>query len=287
MDATTTHQQAGRETAAYLALTFALTLAIAVGLPDAGINVLLSVFVPVTAVGVLTFMTPRGSRRAMWRSIGLGRAGLRSWPAALLIPVALCGAAYGVALAVGAGDLADISVSGKDAVSLTIGLAVGSVLFLGEEIGWRGYLLPRMQQLTGPRRGAVLTGFAHGCFHLPLILLATTYDTEGSRWYAAPAAVLTITAGGVFYAWLHDRSGTVWPVAIGHNAVNKVFDLGAAGVVTATPGSLAYVAGETGLATMGAATLLAVVLLRRSTVWGRPTRDVGEPARELAAPARP
>ena len=98
------------------------------------------------------------------------------------------------------------------------------MFIVGEEIGWRGYLLPRMQQLTSKRRAAVLTGFVHGCFHLPLILLATTYNTEGSRWVAAPVAVAVITAGGVFYAWIWDRAKTVWPVAIAHNAVNTVFD---------------------------------------------------------------
>ena len=95
-----------------------------------------------------------------------------------------------------------------------------SVLFLSEEIGWRGYMLPRVQQLTSRRRAAVLTGFVHGCFHLPLILIATTYDQHGSRWFVAPMVVATITAGGVFYAYLWDRTGSVWPVAMAHGAVN-------------------------------------------------------------------
>ena len=62
-----------------------------------------------------------------------------------------------------------------------------TVLFLGEELGWRGYMLPRIQQLTSRRRAALVTGFFHGCFHLPLILIATTYDEFGSRWIVAPA----------------------------------------------------------------------------------------------------
>ena len=44
-----------------------------------------------------------------------------------------------------------------------------SVVILGEEIGWRGFLLPRVQELTDKRRAAVVTGFMHGLFHLPLI----------------------------------------------------------------------------------------------------------------------
>ena len=111
-----------------------------------------------------------------------------------------------------------------------------TVVILGEEIGWRGFLLPRVQELTDKRRAAVITGFAHGLFHLPLICIATTYDTGGSRWIVAPAAVVTITAGGVFYAWLRDRSGSIWPVAIAHNSVNTVFDMGATLVVAIVAG---------------------------------------------------
>jgi len=269
------HRSPAREVVAYLAIVYALTLAIAVALPDAHINLLLSVLVPTVTVTILTFtMFKRGTRRELWRGLGLGRAGLKTWLPALFLPVLLCGAAYGSALLIGAGRWTHVNISGTTvtdwAVNLLINMVIGTVIILGEEIGWRGYMLPRVQQLTDKRRAALLTGFAHGLFHLPLILLATTYDAAGARWIVAPAAVVTITAGGVFYAWLRDRSGSVWPVAVAHNSVNTVFDLGAVSVVATSPASLAYVAGETGFATMGAAVVLAVVILMRAKVWQTP-----------------
>ncbi|GAA1139332.1 CPBP family intramembrane metalloprotease [Kribbella jejuensis] len=260
-----------REIVAYLTIAYLLALAIALGLPHAHLNLLLSVMVPTVTVGILTFtVTPRGSRRALWRGIGLSRAGFRSWPAAVVVPLLLCGGAYGTALLVGAGTLHLGRFSAGWLVDLVIALVVPTAIILGEEIGWRGYLLPRFQQLTGRRRAAVVTGFAHGCFHLPLILIATTYDTGGARWIVAPCAVLTITAAGVLYAWLWDRSKTVWPVAIAHNVANTVFDLGASAVVATSGSSLAYVAGETGFATLGACAVMALVLLRWSRVWRTP-----------------
>ena len=276
-----------REILAYLALTYLLALGIAIGLPDANINKLFSLFVPILSVTILTFTYFRkGSRRALWRGLGLGRSGLGSWLPALLLPVFLCGAAYGTALLIGAGRLADLHLDADQVGGWTLGLLVGlvvwSVVFIGEEIGWRGFMLPRVQELTDRRRAAVITGFAHGCFHLPLILIASTYDSEGVRWIAAPAAVLVITAGGVFYAWLRDRSGSIWPVAIAHNTVNTVFDLGATVVVASSPASLAYVAGETGFATMGACVALAVVVLARAKVWQRPAATVPAPTRPEA-----
>jgi len=276
-----------REIVAYLSLTYGLTLAISIGLPDANINKLFTLLVPMLSVTILTFTYFRkGSRRALWSGLGLGRAGLGSWLPALLLPLLLCGAAYGAALLLGAGRLAHLHIDADQVGGWTLGLLVGlvvwSVVLLGEELGWRGYLLPRLQELTDRRRAALITGFAHGCFHLPLILIASTYDAEGVRWVVAPAAVATVTAGGVFFAWLRDRSGSVWPVAIGHNAVNTVFDLGATVVVASSPASLAYVAGETGFATMGACVALAIVLLARAKVWQRPETTAPAPARPEA-----
>ena len=153
------------------------------------------------------------------------------------------------------------------AVNLLTTLATMAVIFLGEEIGWRGYMLPRVQQLTGRRRAALATGFAHGCFHLPLILIATTYDPFGHRWIVAPMVVATLTVGGVFYAYLWDRTHSVWPVSLAHGAVNTAFGLGAAAVVAGSQTDLAYVADESGVATFLAVAVVGGVLLARAPVW--------------------
>ena len=274
-----------REVVAYLSLTYGLALGIAVALPDMGVNRLLSVLAPTVAVTILTFTYYRkGSRRELWRGLGLNSLGLRSWLPALFLPFLLCGAAYGTALAIGAGRLADLHITSAGALdwslNLVVGLVLMTVVILGEEIGWRGFLLPRVQELTDKRRAAVLTGFAHGLFHLPLILIATTYDSDGARWIVAPAAVVTITAGGVFYAWLRDRSGSIWPVAVAHNSVNTVFTIGASAVVATSPSSLAYVAGETGFATLGACVAMAAVVLMRAGVWKTPAAST-QPAAQV------
>lgn len=259
-----------------MSLTFAMAVGLVLWIPDAHINVLLCALLPAAAVTVLTFtMFGRGRRRELWRSIGLGRAGARTWGSAFGMPVLLCGGAFGIALLAGAGQLRPLHITGFTVgnflVSSVLNFLVMLVVLVGEEIGWRGFMLPRVQQLTTARRAAVVTGFTHGCFHLPLILVATTYDTEGPRWIAAPLAVLTITAAGVFYAWLWDRSGSVWAVTIGHNFANLTFAWGFALIASTTPTSLALVAGETGIATFAVVATMAVVLLATARVWKRPT----------------
>ncbi len=272
-----------KEVMTYLVIAFGLALGLAVAMPHAGINVVLSAMAPVTAVLAITaFATPRGKRRELWGSFGLRRSGRSAWAFACFVPMLLAGGAYAVAVAVGVADLRsfDVTVGGVSVVGarLLAAVATMTVLFLGEEIGWRGYMLPRIQQLTSRRRAALVTGFVHGCFHLPLILIATTYDEFGSRWIVAPVVVATLTMGGVFYAYLWDRTGSVWPVSMAHGAVNIAFGLGAAAVVAGSEADLAYVAGESGLATFGAVAVVGAVLLARARVWR--TEPAAVPATE-------
>ena len=264
-----------REALAFLTITYSLAVALTLGLPHSDINVPLTALLPTVAVSVVTFtMFRRGTRRALWASIGLNKTGAHSWGAALGIPILLCGSAFGAALLVGAGHLRVVNITAATltdfAVNSLLNFLIMLVILMGEEIGWRGFLLPRVQQLTSKRRAALLTGLAHGCFHLPLILIATTYNTEGSRWIAAPTTVFTITAAGVFYAWLKDRSGSVWPVAIGHTFANTTFGWGFTAIASTTPTSLAFVAGETGIATLAAVALMAVFLLATAKEWKTP-----------------
>jgi membrane protease YdiL (CAAX protease family) len=276
-----------RESTTFLVVAYSLALAIAVGLPHAGINRMLSVLAPITAVIILTFaITPRGKRRALWSSFGLRRSGRSTWLAAFVVPMLLLAMAYGTALVLGVAELKSFDVTPTGAAdwisNFVVSFIVSTVFILGEEIGWRGYLLPRFQQLMSRRRAAVVTGIFHGAFHLPLIVIATTYDEHGSRWIVAPAAVITIAAAGVFYAYLRDRSGSVWPVAIAHNAANTMFTIGTTAVVASSDAALAYVAGETGLATLGSVVVVAAVLLGTAKVW-RNDRSVSATEPELAS----
>ena len=280
-----------KEVTTYLAIAFSLAIGIAVALPHAGINMLLSAMAPITALIIITFaLTPSGKRRELWGRFGLSRSGKHMWPFALVVPMVLAGSAYGAALALGVADLRSLDITPGGAVlwalNLLTSVAFMTVLFLGEELGWRGYMLPRVQQLTSRRRAALVTGFLHGCFHLPLILIATTYDAFGSRWIVAPVVVATITMGGVFYAYLWDRTGSVWPVSMAHGAVNIMFGLGAGAVVAAgSEADLAYVAGESGIATFAAVGVVGALFLARARVWRTDTTISTTKARSLESVA--
>ena len=228
---------------------------------------------PVVVVGLITiFGTPRGQRGHLWASLGLRRLGLRSWPAALgIAAVMVLLVPYGAATLLGTAELIPGHPTPASwlngSVNLVINLAMATVLALTEEVGWRGYLLPRVQAVISRRRAALVVGFIHGLFHLPLVLLTTTYDSVGSRWIIAPTMVATLTFAGVLYAWLKDRSNSVWPVAFAHGAANTVID-GAGLIVVISPIALAYTAGEGGIVTFFTTAAAAVVLLIVGRTWG-------------------
>lgn len=261
-----------KEAATYVGLVTVLVLGFAFALPHANIVQLFTMVSPLLALGLITLVrTPRGQRRRLWGTLGLQRLGLRSWPAALLVSAALVFVVpYGVADLLGSVAIKPLSPSALvwlgGAANLLVSIAYVTVLAFTEEIGWRGYLLPRVQALVPKRRAALVVGFVHGMFHVPLMVFTTTYNNVGSRWVVVPTVVVTITAAGVFYAWLKDRSGSVWPVALAHGTVNVLID-GTAYAVVLAPVAFAHTATESGFVTMATAVALAGVLLVRGRTW--------------------
>ncbi|MBO3087929.1 CPBP family intramembrane metalloprotease [Cellulomonas sp. zg-ZUI40] len=118
-------------------------------------------------------------------------------------------------------------------VSIPVGALVNSVAALGEEVGWRGWLLPALLPL-GTWPALLVSGVVWGLWHSPLILLGYNFgrtDVTG---------VLLMTGGcvawGVLLGWLRLRSGSLWPAVVGHGALNAaaglVLLLAAAGETT-------------------------------------------------------
>jgi membrane protease YdiL (CAAX protease family) len=257
----------------FYALAFGLALAVAFLSPVLGEDILLiSMFTPLMAVLLMFFIVTRdGYSRAGWLSLGLHRPGLRSWGLAVVLPLLVLGGAYGAAWSIGVGQP---SVPGGQELlalpsKLLISIAIGALLgALGEEVGWRSYLLPRLMSL-GRTRAMLVTGFLHGVWHLPVMLLTPFYHSLGDRFIVVPLFLLSITVAGVFYGYLRLTSNSVWPVAIAHRAINTFWDQFATLTVAASPLALEYLAGESGVFTLIGIVLVAGWLLYRLDQQGR------------------
>jgi membrane protease YdiL (CAAX protease family) len=248
-------------------LAFSLALGVAFLSQVFGEGVLLiSMFTPLMAVLLMFFVVTRdGYSRAGWLSLGLHSAGARSWGLAVLLPLLAIGGAYGAAWSIGIGQPSLPAGQGLLAlpVKLLISIVIGALLgALGEEVGWRGYLLPHLMSL-GRTRAMLLTGFLHGVWHLPGMLLTPFYHNLGNRFIVVALFMISITIAGVFYGYLRLTSNSVWPVAIAHRAVNTIWDQFTTLTVPVSPLALEYLAGESGLFTLIGIILIAVWLLYR------------------------
>lgn len=71
---------------------------------------------------------------------------------------------------------------------------------IGEEIGWRGFALPRLQARFSRLNAAIILGFAWGFWHLMMYLMA---DISPS---ILIASILFLVPGSVLYSWIYNRS---------------------------------------------------------------------------------
>jgi uncharacterized protein len=254
-----------RQIVVFLCIAYAMALAIALALPHAGIAPLISIAVPVTAVALtVAFAVPRGQRRAVWAGVGFNPRRGRGLLIAVVGPAVVIAVSFSVAAAFGVVRFPTPGPGfGSAVLSLAITTMIFTVVLLGEEIGWRGYLLFRLGELTSGRRAAVLTGAFHAIFHLPLLLLTTTYQSEGKRWIVVPMVMVTLTLAGVWYGWLRLWSGSIWPVSLSHSAFNNLMEGVAGAAIATSPAMMAYVTTETGVVTMIIMVLLAGYLLTR------------------------
>ncbi|MBP2381698.1 CPBP family intramembrane glutamic endopeptidase [Brachybacterium sacelli] len=89
---------------------------------------------------------------------------------------------------------------------------------LGEELGWRGWLLPKLMPL-GTLWALLISGVIWGLWHAPLILLGYNYPSAPG-WLGVTAMVIMCILVGAVFSWLRLRSGSVWPPALAHAAFN-------------------------------------------------------------------
>jgi len=103
------------------------------------------------------------------------------------------------------------------------------IFALGEEIGWRGYLLPILLKLTSQRKAILLHGLLWGLAHAPLIYFGFNYglDYWGAPYLGILMMVLVCMVLGTWLAYLTIRSGSILPACIFHGAGNVIGELAA------------------------------------------------------------
>jgi membrane protease YdiL (CAAX protease family) len=255
-----------RKALVFYAIALSLAVLVRVAAPVLGeASAVVTMLTPAVAVAImLTLVAPEGGWRKVLPDLGLTSAGVKGWPLAIGGPVLIQLCSLVLLLSLGLTALVRPEVTApaaQIAVKVLSGLVVGTVFAMCEEVGWRGYMLPRMLGM-GLVPAMLAVGFLHGVWHLPLLLTTDYYHATGNPWIVAPLFLLTMTLAGVFYGFLRVWTGSVWPVAIAHSAVNMAWALSSEVSATQSPVVLEYIGGESGLVMICGLLIADVILIR-------------------------
>jgi uncharacterized protein len=171
------------------------------------------------------------------RALGWQWPNIKYIVTAYLVPLAYTSVAYGTVWAL---RLAGWNSEFVSAVAHALGLrslpawasftlciffmATGGVIqnlsmTLGEEIGWRGLLVPELAKQMSFTKACFVSGFVWAVWHSPLLLFAD-YNTGTNRWYALGCSTVTCVSLSFILAWLRLKSDSLWPPALFHASHN-------------------------------------------------------------------
>lgn len=191
----------------------------------------LGIFAPaIVALSLAARAEGRGGVRALLRRLFQWRVGLR-WYVFAVSYMAVIKLTSAVVRRVAIGEWPTF---GHEAWYVMLAATVVSTVVggqAGEELGWRGYALPRLEARLGLARASVLLGMIWACWHLPFFFIPGI-DKTGQSF---PMYLLQLTALSVAIAWLYRHTnGSLLLTMLMHSAINNTKDIVPAVVQTAT-----------------------------------------------------
>jgi membrane protease YdiL (CAAX protease family) len=196
-----------------------------------------------------------------------------------LIPIAYALPVYLVVWLSGLGAFADLDFVRKTAaqfgwsnfppglaldlfvvLTATLGMVGKTSRALGEEIGWRGFLVPELAKVVGFPGVGLISGLMWAAYHYPVLIFAD-YNAGTPVWYGLGCFTLMVVADSIILAWLTLRSGSLWPAAILHGSHN-LFIQSIFTPLTRDTGSTKYIIDEFGIGLVITITIAAVLAWR-------------------------
>ena len=112
--------------------------------------------------------------------------------------------------------------------AITLAPPINMLAAVGEEAGWRGYMMVCLKEQFGLLNARLLGGVIWGVWHWPIMLL-TGYE-YGTNYLGAPVLGLVVWcvvcfALNTLLDWLYEKTGCIWVPAIAHGAFNAVVGL--------------------------------------------------------------
>jgi len=194
------------------------------------------------------------------------------------LPLVVGAVAYGFAYLIGLARFVPAAIPfavNPPLAQFGLNLILSAVLMIlilpgaaGEEIGWRGYLLPRMIQARIPEP-VIISSLIWGAWHLPVVF-AGVYAEGPSRIMTAIGLMVGTLAFGSILAWLRLAIGSIWPCIFAHAAWNALIN-GGFTLATQNASQNMWI-GETGM--LVAVTLVVAALILKPS-WSPPRMTNG------------
>lgn len=147
------------------------------------------------------------------------------------------------------------------ALQASVGFLLSCATALGEEIGWRGFLAPRLLARFGFAGGSLATGAIWALWHFPVLFLAN-YGEETPRAFAMACFSISLVGMSFVYSWFRLRTGSLWPAVFLH-ASHNVFITPVLSMLTTDTGYTAWAIDEFGFLLAGVSVLMAMVAWRK------------------------
>ena len=161
----------------------------------------------------------------------------------------------------------DASIEISNPIIFVIGCIIISVicfpiqlLELGEEGGWRGYLLWFQVEKYGARKAVLVNGLEWGLVHMPLIYFGFNYsnDNPGAPWSNMALMMLLCIVVGIVFSYVTLETGNSMYAAIMHGVVNTIGEIPVFCSVSLKSGLLGP--NPTGILSMSFLIIMAIVL---------------------------
>jgi len=98
-------------------------------------------------------------------------------------------------------------------------MLIGCIYALGEEIGWRGFLVPELARVTNYFNTSLIIGLIWAVWHIPGILFMG-YNSGVYSWYSIIFFTIMIISLSFIMTWLRLKSGSLWTAVILHGSHN-------------------------------------------------------------------
>ena len=115
----------------------------------------------------------------------------------------------------------------KILIAATVGVLFSIITAIGEEIGWRGFLVPELFKSYSFTKTSLIVSGIWAIYHFPGIIYGN-YNSGVETWYVLIFFTLQIIGLSFITTWLRLKSGSMWPAIILHASHNlfiqRVFD---------------------------------------------------------------